>query len=635
MVIVAQVFTLSHKSGEQSQEFGKKLLVVMGIMILIAVILLLVRDYLKDFMIHAFQDVTGIHNKKSLEKKLQQLKEKDDTLNVGIMIFDLNNLKQVNDNYGHEKGDTFIQSFASCLTRVINSNSFLARFGGDEFVIIQENTSLEELQKMDRKLHCLVEDYNLKTDLPISYAVGYDVSYQNHYFLIDDLMDDVDKKMYQDKAQKKAKKSIICTECPRMFAAIPTITPDLLVSKIYQMISLNPQKKYVVTMSDIENFHFINESYDFETGNEILDILSREFALFEYTVFSNRFHTDVFISLEDITNVTKEAFLEDVEKRNSKIVGLIKEKYPISYLQINTGARFILDEYTTPENIISFANIARRKARQYPNHICVYSNEIEREEKLHGEILHSFQKAIFNNEFLIYFQPKVDTRTLMIKSAEVLVRWEKEDGEIWSPDKFLPLLEKTGFIVELDFYVYEKAFQWMKEREVLGKSQIPISLNVSPVHLNDSERFMKTVFKMLEKYQINTSTIIFEITESMFIQQPELVNDIIKKSHEKGIRISMDDFGSGYSSLNTLKNILFDEVKIDKQFVEKELSENGKIVLQELFHMLRRLDKYIVCEGVETREIADFLIEEKCDEMQGYLFYKPMALEQFQKELKE
>lgn len=606
---------------------------ILASMMIVGVILLLLRDYIKDILNTTYQDVTGIHNKKSLEKKIQQLKERDNTLNVGMMIFDLNNLKQVNDQYGHERGDDFIQSFASCLTRITTTDSFLARFGGDEFVIIQEKTSLDELEHMEQKLQKLVDEYNETADLMLTYAVGYDMSYKNHYFLIEDLMDAVDKKMYHDKVQKKRIRQSICKGCPGAYVAIPSVSPDVLASKIHSVICRNADRHYAILMSDIENFHYINESCGYQTGNELLDILAKEFAVFEHTILSHRFHTDVFISVIDASGIPDREFLKKVKERNMKIADEVKEKYPINYFRINTGIRFVDQQDTAPENLISLANLARRKAKECVDHICVYTDALNQEDRIKGEILNSFWHAIETEEFRVFFQPKIDAKTMRICGAEALVRWQRGDQTMWTPKIFIPLLEKAGYIKELDFYVYEKVFQWMHAREERGETPLSISVNVSRAHLNDPDGFTVRTFGLLAKYGIDTDHIIFEITESMFMEQPEVINDIVGRFHKKGIRISMDDFGAGYSSLNTLKDIQFDEVKIDKQFLKDDLSANGKIVLQELFHMLKRMNKTIVCEGVEKREISDFVVQEGCNELQGFLFYRPMDAEAFQKEL--
>ena len=164
---------------------------------------LALKDYLKSMIQSSAFDVAGVHNKKALEKQLQQIQDEDDTLDTGIMMFDLNNLKIINDTYGHEEGDVFIQTFASFLTRILTENSYLARFGGDEFLIIQRNTTWSQLEQMNIQLQTLIDEHNQTADHPLSYAVGYDISCKNHYYLIMDLLKIADEKMYQDKKYKK------------------------------------------------------------------------------------------------------------------------------------------------------------------------------------------------------------------------------------------------------------------------------------------------------------------------------------------------------------------------------------------------------------------------------------------------
>lgn len=195
-----------HRDGTMNPQ-RNLLIITLICLMLMGGLLFALRDYLKEISVKAYTDVTGVHDKKSLEKYLFQLRERSDTLDIGIMMFDLNGLKWINDNYGHERGDTYIQSFASCLTRILSENSFLARFGGDEFVIVQEHTSPLELHSMNQRLQQLVDEYNRTIELPLSYAVGYEVSYKNHYYIIDDLMRIADQNMYQDKLEKKSHSS--------------------------------------------------------------------------------------------------------------------------------------------------------------------------------------------------------------------------------------------------------------------------------------------------------------------------------------------------------------------------------------------------------------------------------------------
>lgn len=277
----------------------------------------------------------------------------------------------------------------------------------------------------------------------------------------------------------------------------------------------------------------------------------------------------------------------------------------------------------------------RRKSKEDNDAVCIYTREIDEEELRRAETIHSFKDALEKEKFKIYFQPKIGSKEQKIVSAEVLVRWQKDENIVWAPYLFLPILEETGEIEKLDYYVYEKAFQWIDKRKQENKPILPLSLNVSPVHFKEIDKFIEKTMALIERYHIDSKYIIFEITENTYIHNVEAVNCMIQMFHQKGIRISMDDFGSGYSSLNTLKEIMFDEVKIDKKFLDNEPSEKGKIVLQEIFHLLKRTKKFIVCEGVETKEMVDFLVEEGCDELQGYYYYKPLNERDFEKSVAE
>ena len=597
--------------------------------IVIVVLILIQREMLSRLLVNAFRDITGVHNKKSLEKKIQDLNNRPDTFNVGVMMFDLNNLKHVNDTFGHEKGDEFIQAFTYCLTRILNQHSFLARYGGDEFVLIQEDTDEKELQQMIRQLDDLVREYNSHSSLSLSYAVGYEVSYRNHYFMMEDLMNTADKKMYKDKAQKKML-ATCQTPAGTVNKVIPTVSSEFLTQKIRQFQHENNTVSNIVLVStDVENFHFINDKYGYSLGNEILNIVYEELASAPASLFTSRFFSDVFVSIVDTTNLNRSALLEQIQLLDRRICQRIQSTYQISFFRTNSGVCSITRD-AEPENTISCANVARRIAKKMVSHSCIYSPEIDQQEKLQAEILHSFHQAIVDEEFQIYLQPKVIPENSKISSAEVLVRWIRDERLFLSPAVYIPLFEQNGFVINLDYYVYEKAFQWLRTFSGQLPDSFRISLNVSPLHFEQPQIFIDKIQEMIQKYEVNTSKLTFEITESTYVNNTKAVNQVIHNFQRQNIQISMDDFGSGYSSLNTLKDLRFDEVKIDRKFLGDSLNENAKIVLQEMFHMLKRMHKSIVCEGVETEVIADFLKNEGCNEIQGFLYYRPMSIEDFE-----
>ena len=594
---------------------------------------LIQRELLSRLIVKAFRDITGVHNKTSLEKLVQDLSNRPSTFGVGVMMFDLNNLKYVNDTYGHEKGDEFIQTFTYCLTRILDSDSFLARYGGDEFILIQQNTSLSELQHMAEKLDSLVQEYNTRTTLPLSYAIGYEVSFQNHYFMMEDLINAADKKMYQDKASRKiAAIRELAPSTHSRNTVIPAISSEALSEKIRQIQKSTGSSLSIALIStDIENFHYINDKYGYSLGDEILNIVYEELAGASFTILTTRFFSDVFVSIADITDLTSEALLSQIAKLDQQISQRIRNTYHVNFFRTNSGICFIPDAETSPETVLSCANVARRLSKKMIPPCCIYSREIDRQEKMQAEILHSFHQALKNEEFQIYFQPKVSPTNGKISSAEVLVRWLRDEKTLWSPAVYIPLFEQNGFIISLDYYVYEKTFRWLQKFSIQLPADFRISLNVSPLHFEEPENFVKKICELIRTYQVDTSRLTFEITESTYVNNTEAVNRVIRGLKQHNIQISMDDFGSGYSSLNTLKDLLFNEVKIDRKFLGDSPTENAKIVLQEVFHMLKRMGKSIVCEGVETEDIAEFLKKEGCDEIQGFLYYRPMCEEDFEK----
>lgn len=594
-------------------------------------------DYVRNVIKSSSVDVVGVHNKKSLEKKLQEIQDGDDTLNIGIMMFDLNNLKTINDTYGHEQGDIFIKTFASFLTRILTEDSFLARFGGDEFIIVQKNAEISQLEQMNLKLQKLVDEYNRTAEHFISYAVGYEVSCKNHYYLIMDLVKIADEKMYQDKKYKKQKQHASVTKREeKSFGSKQEVLASRLRQKIFTVLTnCSKKRKYAFVMTDVNKFHLINDYWGYEVGTEMLNFVLQKMKMFPEGIFIERYHSDVFVGIMDVTGLSHEQTKEKISSYNQVIRKEVLEEYPINYFMLNTGVYYIDMEDIDPNQIISCTNLVRRKAKEDNDAVCIYTKEIDEEELRKAETIHSFKNALEKEEFKIYFQPKIGSKEQKIVSAEVLVRWQKDENTIWAPYMFLPILEETGEIEKLDYYVYEKAFQWIFRRKKEKKPILPLSLNVSPVHFKEIDKFIAKAMGLIDMYHIDSKYIVFEITENTYIHNIEAVNRMIQTFHQRGIRISMDDFGSGYSSLNTLKDIIFDEVKIDKKFLDNEPSEKGKIVLEEIFHLLKRTKKFIVCEGVETKEMVDFLVEEGCDELQGHYYYKPLNEQEFEKSVEE
>ena len=242
------------------------------------------------------------------------------------------------------------------------------------------------------------------------------------------------------------------------------------------------------------------------------------------------------------------------------------------------------------------------------------------------------ETKIKKKEFKIYYQPKFNTKEESLYGAEALVRWY-HDGEIITPDKFIPLFEKNRFILKLDLYIFEQVCKDIKMwKEKYGKNVV-VSINVSRQHFMD-EHFLERYLRITTKYGINPNNIDLEITESAAIEEGIDILSIMKKMKEYGFLISIDDFGTGYSSLNMLQDMPIDILKIDKSFVD-QIGKNKRNIIDYIINIAKELKLKTIAEGVETKEQRDYLLERKCDIIQGYYYEKPIKEEEFEKYLKD
>lgn len=241
--------------------------------------------------------------------------------------------------------------------------------------------------------------------------------------------------------------------------------------------------------------------------------------------------------------------------------------------------------------------------------------------------------AIQNKEFVVYFQPKVSITDMRIAGAEALVRWNF-NGQILPPVKFIPFCERTGLVIDIDFYVLEETCKKMREWLDNGFDVVRISVNFSKYHFNEAG-VAERIYKVIKQYNIPPELIEVEFTETAYLDKEELLEYTVDKLKSYGIKSSIDDFGSGYSSLNLLQNMDFEVVKIDKSLLGKGVeNEKAKKVISSIIHMAKELKMEVLAEGVETSEELKLLQELKCDVVQGYFFDKPLPVEDFEARLK-
>lgn len=430
-------------------------------------------------------------------------------------------------------------------------------------------------------------------------------------------------------ANKRIKKNL------KKIAYTDTLTGERNLEKfridVTNTLNNSKSEEYSILYFDVEKFKHINEAYGFEIGNEVLKFISKCFSscLTSEDVFG-RSSADYFVAF--IKERNQDVITSRVEEVYKRIKAFREEKNKPIRLSMRCGVYNIMPGETDISSLMDKANEARRSLKKdIGKNIAFYTDDMHErilKEKLIEESMHS---ALENDDFQVYLQPKYDIAKHQIAGAEALVRWQHREEGMMSPFEFIPIFERNGFIIDLDFYVFEKVCQKMNEWMSLGYEITPISVNISRVHLGEKD-FICKLTTILNKYQIPPNYIELELTESTFTENIDSLISIMKDLKKAGFLISMDDFGTGFSSLNLLKVLPIDILKLDKSFLDrKETTTKEEILVADVVRMAHHLEIKVVAEGVEKMKQAAFLKSINCDLAQGYVYARPMPIEDFEK----
>lgn len=399
---------------------------------------------------------------------------------------------------------------------------------------------------------------------------------------------------------------------------------------VAEELEKNPEATYAIVYLDINKFKYINDALGYEAGDDLLREMARTVSGGAFDVlFTCRVSSDNFVLL--MTYVSDQQIRENLTKLNESFINKIKFCSVGNSIYIVSGVAKLSygqDVMATIDN----ANIARKSIKKNNDvRCCFYDKKLEEKVLLEMDICNSMQQALEDEEFAMYLQPKVKLENHQIVGAEALTRWIRKDGRIMVPDQFIPLFEKNGFIISLDFYIYEQACKALRKWMDLGISPVTISVNVSRVHLN-TDNFVEKVLGLVETYGVPHDCLEFELTESIFLDNTDRAMETMHQLRNEGFSVSIDDFGAGYSSLNLLKDMTSDVLKLDKEFFRKgDMKNEEKIIVSSITNMAKQLKMKVLSEGVETEAQSEFLKDISCDMAQGYLFAKPMPEEEFTK----
>lgn len=389
---------------------------------------------------------------------------------------------------------------------------------------------------------------------------------------------------------------------------------------------------YCIVAIDIEHFRLFNKLYGRSSGDEVIRYIYtclKQSAL-EYDGIDAYLGGDNFV-----------AFLPD----DDEVLNNIRQKIIKKFSEWNNTSAFfplfgvytIKDTSVLPELMYDHAMLALSHAEEdYKWHICRYTMEMESclEEEVY--LLAAIEEGLEKGEFTFFAQPQCNIATGQIVGAEALVRWQKPDGEVLLPGGFIPVLEKNKMIDRLDRYVWEKVCQWLKGWIDQGYSPVPISINVSRIDIYAMD-VPKYIFSLLEKYQIPEHLIKIEITESAYTENNNRISHAVNTFRNRGLVVMMDDFGCGYSSLNMLKNIPVDVLKLDMRFLQFKEEERQKSanILESIVNMAGLLHLPIVVEGVENESQEKFVQKLGCRYIQGFYYYKSLPIKKFEELLRD
>ena len=404
--------------------------------------------------------------------------------------------------------------------------------------------------------------------------------------------------------------------------------------KVEELLTAHPDFPYLISYSNIKNFKFINDSLGMDAGNSILKFwVERSLELLtdceaiarinaDHIAVLGKVPTDKALDYEDnaLFQSLRYYFINQGVDKEVQVCCGIYVLTPEDYTNINV------------DRMLDYARIAEKKlSEKRSDGFEIYNIEQWEQGKMLADVCGHFSTAIRDGEIKVWYQPQVDYKEKKIVSGEALCRWNHSKLGWLSPGLFVPMLERAGLIYTLDCYVWERVCQDLHRWNQEGKRR-SVSVNLSRYDISHNRNIDEYFYNLIKNYDLDPKQLRIEITESAYVEDTDFLLETTVKLQKHGFIVEMDDFGSGYSSLNMLKEVPVNGIKLDYVFLKGEKNkEKSYVIINYIIQMLIHLDFDIIAEGVENAEQADFLLDKGCRHMQGFYFYEPMPVEEFEK----
>ena len=385
------------------------------------------------------------------------------------------------------------------------------------------------------------------------------------------------------------------------------------------------EDKFDIICIDVENFKLFNDMFGEEEGDKFLCKISDAIKsnLTDCQALASRITGDIFVVLIPSGDGQEKEFVKAVQEH---IQGYTSKFNVI----LRFGIYEIVDEDVSVRAMCDRAKLASQTIKGiYDRYYVYYDDEIRNTLMHQQELTGSMAEALNNEQFKVFYQPKFSLDKEELIGGEALIRWQHPEKGFMPPDEFIPLFEKNGFITSIDLYVFETTCRLVSKWQKLGYRIVPISVNISRVDIYNND-LPSILNKIVQKYDVDRKYIHLEITETAYTDNPRQLIDAVRTFKDNGFVLEMDDFGSGYSSLNMLSDVPVDMLKLDMKFLQSD-SDKNKDILNFIVGLAEKLNLSVIAEGIETKVELNFLRKIGCKYGQGYYFSKPLPIEEFEK----
>ncbi len=618
---------------------GDAVHVLQAMALSIALILIVIDARIRDVVnIAAARSVSEHDELTAVKNRISYVKERQKFLGRRIILayFDMDNMKLFNDFYGHQLGDEIMRRFAGILIDCFGDEN-LYRIGGDEFIVARSDISearfKEKVLDCQNKLaHIRIENY----DVHPTVSCGYTLDIARTLEELQDMARLADIRSYY--AKQKQKEKIIGGYFDREMVDPKNIELEVernatasrideltgLENMTYFMVHaeeaiqslMDPDRHKVFLYFNIMHLKKFNEEFGYVEGDNLLKRMAEVLRIYFPNCPTARFAEDHYVVLD---------YRDGCEEKVERVATLMKtwkEHYPI---EIKCG----FYEYRGGDEVSLSCDHAKHACdsiKEEPGKfLCEYDTSFEAQLWRKHYVIDHLDDAIAQGNIQVYYQAIFGSVSNKLCNEEALVRWIDPSLGRMRPDNFIPILEKNRLTWKMDLAVVDEVIRGFDERKRVGMNLLPISVNLSRYDFENCD-MVKEITDRMDAAGLPHNLMVIEITETAFTENQTRLQREIKRFHEAGFQVWMDDFGSGYSSLNLMRQFEFDMIKLDMDFVT-DMDEKSLVIIKQIVNLARQLGIGTIAEGVETQEQAQALRDAGCEKMQGYYFSKPNSLE--------